>query len=50
MKNPLYRRVADKLIIKNKAATSSDFGRYPEARPIAEHLRFGVINLDKPNI
>ncbi len=48
MKNPLYRRVADKLIIKNKAATSSDFGRYPEARPIEEHLRFGVINLDKP--
>jgi len=48
MKNPLYKRVADKLIVKNKAATSSDFGRYPEARPIEEHLRFGVINLDKP--
>ncbi len=48
MKNPLYTRVTGKLILKNKAATTSDFGRYPEARSIEDHIRYGVINLDKP--
>jgi len=48
MSDPLYRRVTGKLITKNRAAASSDFGRYPEARPIEEHIKYGIINLDKP--
>jgi H/ACA ribonucleoprotein complex subunit 4 len=48
MTAPLYRRVKGKLIAKNKAQASGDFGRYPEARPISEHIKYGVINLDKP--
>jgi H/ACA ribonucleoprotein complex subunit 4 len=48
MKDPLYKRVKGKLILKSKAATTSDFGKYPEARSIEDHIRYGVINLDKP--
>jgi H/ACA ribonucleoprotein complex subunit 4 len=48
MKSPLYKRVGGKLMVKNKVQTSGDFGRYPEARTIEDHIKYGVINLDKP--
>ena len=48
MKNPLYKTVAGNLIVKKNTQTSGDFGTYPEARTIENHLKFGVINLDKP--
>lgn len=37
-----------KLITKAKAHTNSAYGKRPEDRSIEEHLRYGVINLDKP--
>ncbi len=48
MKSPLYKRIRERLIVKNKTPSSGDFGTYPEARSIEEHIRYGVINLDKP--
>jgi len=48
MNDPLYKRVKGKLIVKNKASTSGDFGHYPEARTVEEHIKYGVVNLDKP--
>jgi H/ACA ribonucleoprotein complex subunit 4 len=48
MTGPLYKSASDKLIVKNKASTASNFGIYPEARPIEEHIKYGIINLDKP--
>lgn len=37
-----------KLISKARAHTNSAYGKRPEDRSIEEHLRYGVINLDKP--
>jgi H/ACA ribonucleoprotein complex subunit 4 len=37
-----------KLIVKAKAHTSGAYGKKPSARSIEEHLRYGVVNLDKP--
>ncbi|MFQ5800772.1 MAG: RNA-guided pseudouridylation complex pseudouridine synthase subunit Cbf5 [Candidatus Hydrothermarchaeales archaeon] len=48
MTQPLYKRVSGKLIVKNKATSSGNFGKYPEARTVEEHIKYGVINLDKP--
>jgi H/ACA ribonucleoprotein complex subunit 4 len=44
----LYKKAKGKLIVKNKATASGDFGKYPEARTVEEHIKYGVINLDKP--
>jgi H/ACA ribonucleoprotein complex subunit 4 len=41
-----HRRVAT--IVRAKADTNPDHGKAPSARTIQEHLRLGVINLDKP--
>jgi H/ACA ribonucleoprotein complex subunit 4 len=36
------------LVVKAEEETDPHFGHRPEERPIKEHMRFGVINLDKP--
>jgi len=36
------------LLIKAEDETDPKYGHNPEERPIQEHIRFGVINLDKP--
>jgi len=36
------------LVVKAEEETDPRFGQRPEARPIKEHMRFGIINLDKP--
>ncbi len=48
MTSPLYKRHTGKVIVKNKAKSAPEFGKYPEARSVEEHIRYGVINLDKP--
>jgi len=40
--------VERKLVVKSKAYTGPKFSKAPEQRSIEEHLRHGVINLDKP--
>ncbi|MGQ0536291.1 MAG: RNA-guided pseudouridylation complex pseudouridine synthase subunit Cbf5 [Methanobacteriota archaeon] len=35
-------------LVRSKASTAREHGRLPAERPIREHLRFGVVNLDKP--
>jgi H/ACA ribonucleoprotein complex subunit 4 len=37
------------LVVKAEEETSQRFGHKPEERPIQEHIRFGIINLDKPS-
>jgi H/ACA ribonucleoprotein complex subunit 4 len=37
------------LAVKAKEETNPRFGYKPEERPIQEHMRFGIINLDKPS-
>lgn len=37
-----------KLITKRKAETDNKFGKRPEERSVEEHIRYGIINLDKP--
>ncbi|MDR1721664.1 MAG: RNA-guided pseudouridylation complex pseudouridine synthase subunit Cbf5 [Methanobrevibacter sp.] len=39
----------NKLVIKSKSTTDSQYGCIPEDRPIEEYLDKGVINLDKPS-
>ena len=36
------------LVVKAEEETDPRFGHSPEERPIKEHMRFGIINLDKP--
>ena len=35
-------------VVKAEEETDPNFGHRPEERPIKEHMRFGIINLDKP--
>jgi len=35
-------------VVKAEEETDMRFGCRPEERPIKEHMRFGIINLDKP--
>jgi len=37
-----------KAVVKAEEETNPRYGHRPEERPIQEHVRFGVINLDKP--
>jgi H/ACA ribonucleoprotein complex subunit 4 len=37
------------LVVKAEKETNPRFGHKPEERPIQEHMRFGIINLDKPS-
>ncbi|MFQ6136452.1 MAG: RNA-guided pseudouridylation complex pseudouridine synthase subunit Cbf5 [Candidatus Hydrothermarchaeales archaeon] len=41
--------VERKLIVKSRSAADPKFGKKPEERSIEEHLKYGVINLDKPS-
>jgi H/ACA ribonucleoprotein complex subunit 4 len=36
------------LVVKAEETTDPRFGHKPEERPIKKHMRFGIINLDKP--
>ncbi|MBU2559736.1 RNA-guided pseudouridylation complex pseudouridine synthase subunit Cbf5 [archaeon] len=38
-----------KLVTKQKASTDPEFGKKPEERTPEEHIRYGMINLDKPS-
>lgn len=38
----------DEWIVVRDAETSPDYGLLPYERKIEDHIRFGVINLDKP--
>ncbi len=37
-----------KLITKRKTETDERFGKRPEERSVEEHIKYGIINLDKP--
>ncbi|MEM3601312.1 MAG: hypothetical protein QXN87_01400 [Candidatus Bathyarchaeia archaeon] len=37
-----------KLIVKAEGETDPKYGCPPEQRPAVEHIKYGVINLDKP--
>ena len=41
-------QVKRELLIKAEDETDPKYGHNPEERPIQEHIRFGVVNLDKP--
>jgi H/ACA ribonucleoprotein complex subunit 4 len=36
------------LIVKAEEETNTSFGYKPNERPIKDHIRFGIINVDKP--
>jgi len=36
------------LLTKTEEEISLEHGYYPEKRPIKDHIRYGIINLDKP--
>jgi tRNA U55 pseudouridine synthase TruB len=37
------------MIIKDNEKTDQSFGYTPNTRPILEHLKYGIVNLDKPS-
>jgi len=41
--------VERKLLVKDEGETDPRYGCKPEDRTLEEHLRLGVINLDKPS-
>lgn len=36
------------LLVKAEEETNLNFGHNPNERPIKDHIRFGIINVDKP--
>lgn len=46
---PLLLRDFSKLNIKSSHYTPLENGHNPDKRPLVEHLKYGVINLDKPS-
>ena len=40
--------IKSKLVFKGEDTTDPSYGFYPWERPLGEHIRLGVINLDKP--
>ena len=36
------------LAVKAEEETNPRFGHKPEERPVQDHIKFGIINLDKP--
>ena len=47
-KRKLPLDIEREILIKNEVETSPDYGCPPTERPIEEHIRKGIINLDKP--
>tara|TARA_R110002050_G_scaffold37865_4_gene93619 strand:+ start:1415 stop:1804 length:390 start_codon:yes stop_codon:yes gene_type:complete len=45
---PLLLKNFDKLLVRTGHFTPIDAGHSPLKRPIADYVRYGVINLDKP--
>lgn len=45
---PLLLKDIETMNVKSTSYTPSSCGHSPTARPISEHLKYGVINLDKP--
>lgn len=48
MKNIIQWKADRKMLIKEELEASLDCGMPPDKRPIEQHIRFGLINLDKP--
>lgn len=47
--NSIPWEVKRELLIKAEEDASPDYGCAPEKRPIKDHIKYGVINLDKPS-
>ena len=45
---PLLLKNFDKLLVRSYKYTPINAGSSPTQRPLEEHLKYGVINLDKP--
>ncbi len=45
---PAERKIP-KVLIKKEGTTNPDFGSEPSKRPINEHIRLGIININKPS-
>ena len=41
-------QIKRELLTKSEGKTNPTFGHKPDERPLEEHVRFGVVNLDKP--
>ena len=41
-------KIKRSLVVRAEEETDPRHGHRPEERPIKEHMRFGIINLDKP--
>ncbi len=48
MENIPHWKANDAVLIKEEVETSPNYGMPPNERPIEQHLRLGLINLDKP--
>lgn len=38
-----------RILVRIEEETDPSYGRVPEKRPLDQHIRFGLINLDKPS-
>ncbi len=45
---PIPWEIRRELLIKAEEETNPDYGHIPDKRPVEEHIKYGVINLDKP--
>lgn len=48
MKLP-FEKIKREILVRKEIETSDKFGFYPDKRPISEHLKYGLVNVDKPS-
>lgn len=48
MTNQIPWKINKDVIVREESETNPDYGTPPYQRPISQHIRFGLINLDKP--
>lgn len=49
MENKLpFENIEREILVRKEAETSDKFGHNPDKRPIEEHIKHGIVNLDKP--
>lgn len=44
----LLSKIKRRLVVKSKSSPDPRYGKRPEERTLEEHIKYGVINLDKP--
>lgn len=43
-----FENINKEILVKREATTTEKFGCFPNERPVAELIKYGIVNIDKP--